>query len=30
VAYDERPDSLAALGPRRSRSELHEFRIEPA
>jgi hypothetical protein len=30
VAYDERPDSLASLAPRRSRSELHEFRIEPA
>jgi hypothetical protein len=30
VAYDERPDSLASLAPRRAQSEIHEFRIEPA
>ena len=30
VAYDERPDSLQSLSPRRTRSEVHEFRIEPA
>ncbi|MFM8639613.1 MAG: hypothetical protein ACKOEL_03130 [Planctomycetota bacterium] len=30
VAYDERPDSLQSLAPRRGRSELHDFRIEPA
>ena len=30
VAYDERPDSLASLAPRRAHSEIHSFRIEPA
>lgn len=30
VAFDERPDSLASLPPRPARSEVHEFRIEPA
>lgn len=30
VAYDERPDALADLPPRRLRSELHHFAIEPA
>jgi hypothetical protein len=30
VAYDERPDALADLAPRRQRSELHLFAIEPA
>lgn len=30
VAYDERPDELVDLPPRRSRSEVHSFAIEPA
>lgn len=30
VAYDERPDALADLAPRRLRSEIHLFAIEPA
>ncbi|MFO0783376.1 MAG: hypothetical protein U0636_06810 [Phycisphaerales bacterium] len=30
VAYDERPDALADLPPRRLRSEIHMFAIEPA
>lgn len=30
VAYDERPESLGSLAPRRAHSEIHEFRIEPA
>jgi hypothetical protein len=30
VAFDERPDGLSALTPRRAHSEIHDFRIEPA
>jgi hypothetical protein len=30
VAFDERPDELADLPPRRNRSEIHSFRIEAA
>lgn len=30
VAFDERPDALADLAPRRTRSEIHLFSIEPA
>ena len=30
VAYDERPDDLGDLPPRRSRSEVHKLTIEPA
>jgi hypothetical protein len=30
VAFDERPDALADLAPRRLRSEIHLFSIEPA
>ncbi len=30
VAFDERPDALADLPPRRQRSEIHLFAIEPA
>ena len=30
VAYDERPESLGSIAPRRAHSEIHEFRIEPA
>jgi hypothetical protein len=30
VAHDERPDALADLPPRRARSEIHHFSIEPA